>query len=1495
MGKSCSLVSHIKNSKGEVVESALFNDLVHHLPTRSVAKEYYAVGTNKEFLDRVGDKAKFDENGEITFNSLMKLTKMDIKKETLLATLNKDIGSGRMSYNAAVSRLTDFNRNSQFKDDYMATIKSDGGKYELSVVPRTATEEASLEREIQNRSLRERLMYRLEKAGVGVEFFEKEDTENGRYSTENIDRASNGLYNLIRVAQGEQLTETLAEEAGHFAVAALGKSPLVERLEKLLDEETQKKIYGEEYENKNLGKNSRRETAGYLVGKAFRNNVDQKSAWGNLAYKIANIAKKIFYTFKKNDVMKAKIEAEEIARKIARDFMSDNTQGSIDNALEIRETLYSNDLSINTDAFKKTLANLSNLVSELRAVQNNDLTKKVKAITGLVEGGGRMDVLRGKATVWAEDQALQGIAEGLFRILDMIGPGKEINNLLDSVDFLNDAEFYGHMADNGRKLQQVTSFLKSSLSLQKMLSEYLEELPKSSTLTGNVTTVPILANDGSYRYVDLEQISRDLAAVTSRLETSLYKKQKAFFLKFCETTLGSKYVLQTAKVLWNIHGRHTDKNGKKPFLFKREEGKWTVSDALNFLDNDITWFERFLASMANNSDLIGQIADKACKMANKKADDNTNRVWDDLRLLKDRFDKVDKPRGFTTASLFEKYENSNELTGNLISAFRWGDYERDWQEFKKEKLEEFKATTDLDDLSEFEKAAKWDNFFRPLSKQWHKDHSTFDTERGRYKPNDRYINEDFKDLMDYHPGLYAWYTDFMNLKRELDSRLPDGSTLDVRAPQFKGSYTNIVRNQSYGGVKSIRKGTGLWLRDQFCESSEDTDYGSDNTYNSEEEELFENKLAHDKETIHRVPLFGINKLNNMTELSTDIFHSTLAYASMAHAYSAMDHIVATMEVGKDVLSRRRVGGYLEEDRKAQKKGKYSKAYNRYVKYIDKQVYGLNSTKHMFFGKIVWEKVVNLCTSFASKLFLGGNLHGGIVNTITGFNEILKEAMAGEHFTIKDLYDAHKAYYGSIASEWLQYGKETRDDRLNLFIRHFNIRQSNRKDFRDWYTTNPKARRIYNMFSESIFLPYSSGDHYMQSMAYLAVAKKTKLYTATGSEVSLWDAYQKSPNYHTNENGKIIGKKGNKLVLAGDFYKIKDGDYLYELIESIKDKMKANQKDPFHPIAYTDEEQDYIKEHNINEADTDNALFQLEDQQKELKWGDADESAFMDKCREINNRMHGIYNLQDKTAFQQEWYGNAVLAMRGYALGLFERRFGTSKESIALGHDTEGSLNSFSKFFAYNLTAQWGNPDLNALGKFNSSMVGILKTVLHTILPWTHLTTNAMLDAGFSKNQLANVRRNSADIYMMLLLALIRGATSLGDPDDDDYIPYDPDFDRYKGIIYYFANRLFREQAAYNIIGTWDEMAMITDYCPIGLAALGDFVKLAGEALGAQWGDPEDSDHFYQINKEGLYEKGDSKALRHFWKRFPYLRSYDIWANPYEATKSYNYGQNMRSR
>ena len=465
MADKCSIYAHCTNSKGEVVESRLFKDLLHYTSNnRELAKEYYGIGINPKFLEKVQGSAKFDENGEITFQSLRSLAKLNVDKDMLINTLNRDINSGIYDYVEAVNRLQSFNRNSQFNNEFMATIKSTtDGKYYLSVVEKNPSNELALNQEISNRTLQDRIKYYLNKAGVSIEFIENDEKVNGRYSTKNAKKTADGLYQLIQVANGKNVTGVLAEEAGHFAIGALGNSPLIERLMGLLTPEVQKQIVGDEYDSKYLGESSRREIAGTLVGQAIAGNIDDRAPWQSLVKRIVNTAKRIFHSIKGDSIANATLEAERIADIIAKGFMSPNFTGSVEEAIKTKETLYNAPTSFNVKVFKQAVNRLKLQASEMKSISNT-LFDKFNSIVGQVESGRNLNL----PSSFADSIALEGITEAISLMSDLMVA--EIPDTLASIDFDNVTDFNSNMPANAKALRVVRTFARNALALIDLIN-----------------------------------------------------------------------------------------------------------------------------------------------------------------------------------------------------------------------------------------------------------------------------------------------------------------------------------------------------------------------------------------------------------------------------------------------------------------------------------------------------------------------------------------------------------------------------------------------------------------------------------------------------------------------------------------------------------------------------------------------------------------------------------------------------------------------------------------------------------------------------------------------------------------------------------------------------------------------------------------------------------------------------------------------------------------
>ena len=274
---------------------------------------------------------------------------------------------------------------------------------------------------------------------------------------------------------------------------------------------------------------------------------------------------------------------------------------------------------------------------------------------------------------------------------------------------------------------------------------------------------------------------------------------------------------------------------------------------------------------------------------------------------------------------------------------------------------------------------------------------------------------------------------------------------------------------------------------------------------------------------------------------------------------------------------------------------------------------------------------------------------------------------------------------------------------------------------------------------------------------------------------------------------------------------------------------------------------------------------------------------MDKCREVNNRLHGIYNQQDKTAWHNNLYFNAFLAMKGWVLGYLENMVSPNHHSVVLEKNTEGFLNTLLKVpfstFMHHIRGDQG--------------MNITNMLITMVAPWSKRSKNAMKAAGFSDAQNFNARRMVASELLMLFLYLLHAITAPPEDDEKD----DEELGIAQGLIYYMAYRTLLEQRVFlEPSETYIQSGSIMDLVPVGVAALFDLGKLIYEGAGSLVADEDNKDFYYQSDSgDDRYEKGDLKFETHLERLIPYWKSWWALQHPYEAKDNYEFGRKMRTR
>lgn len=1359
----------------QFVSSILFKDLLDYTDDdRTIAKQQYVIAKKPETIKKLGRRARFDRNGELTIKSLLEYTKLDINEVQVMANLNKRLvptSTTELPFEEASAKIAAFNRDNQ-QNDYMATLtrsQKNSSMFIPSIVKRTLDEQVKLENVILNVSLGERLVSRLQQLGMSTKVL-----------TDGTIEAYDAYLGMNAIINDRNLDQSL-ESVAKLIVGLSKGTPLYNRFINSIPLES--------LSESTLDEDPRELRAIEMVKDALMDREDIPSSSKSLFERLKEWVKMKLSRIGKSSLQADLNEAKIRANQILEDF---GTSRLVDTRIvEARKIQLERNKQehVNTKLFKQIINTLSKQYEEMTIINKDNADKYKKLAVQVSQGRIFTD-----ETVFADRAALDGIIDAIGLMSDN---NIDMLQMLTSIDVSTidlDGPYEKIAADRGemaKRLREVRNFTKYASQIATIIRQAVVEREDAGFNKKNK-----LIGFSEEEMSHLKAINNTLEQQTNLLTSSLLTKELDLYSNFLTEHMGQDYVTRATRVLFD-----SDSKFWRQRIKVVKGGETKLRDMLQVLQQDDNAWERWLNSMSNSSDITNQLAERGVKLAYKKADDNMNELLDRLRDMKRRMEE--EFGSSDTRDFFEISKRNNELTGNLISERNWGDWENDYDTFKKEEKEKFLTSLNIKNKSELEISLLWDSYFRPLSKAWHKTHSSWDEIEEMYIPNRSYLNKEYDKIRNTPREKYL--KEFLEIKNLMEVLLPENSARKMRAPQFKGRVIHQYLNRAMNNnkFKSTFAVIGKNMRDTFVENSDDIEFGSDGTYNKLQDDMFHNEEEFQKEKINRLPIYGINKLKNINDLSTDLFQSMMHYGTMVFTYDQMNTIVNVMEVGKSALQERKVSGSKTEAEYAKVKGRSSNAYSRYIKYLDMQVYNIGHPGLHRKGVKTIAKIAKFLSSLAGKALLGGNVTGGMVNVLQGMIEINKEAVGGEFFSMKDLVKANKIYFAESINNLQQLGKEEKDDKVTLLIRQFNIQQKNREKAGRFRSSKGQFWHNINPIGDKLFMPYELGERYMQTVGYLAQMINTTVKEDLGGgnygpSINLYDAYETVPiNPSSPEAGYTLKLKGN---------------FVY------KDKITGNW----------------------------------------VKWDQRAENNFMSRAREVNNRLHGIYNKEDKTAFQQTIFGSMLLSMRGYALGMANRRFGRAKYSTALGGEVEGNLVTLGKL-------------LHAIVGDEQNRMLLIKGAF---IPGRF--EEKLTDYGFTANQVANIRRTHMDTFyiaMTLALGILFKALD-GKLDDDD----DEEGSMLWGICYYLSSRLNTEQSALSTIwGAKREIQTLSSITPVGVSFLYDVIEITKHLITQEeyQGGPNDEKKKWKVKSSKL---------------IPYYKSWLLMQYPYKAAESYQYGR-----
>ena len=201
-----------------------------------------------------------------------------------------------------------------------------------------------------------------------------------------------------------------------------------------------------------------------------------------------------------------RLEAQIIAKDIARGFMSGDNAGSIEQALANKEILYSAKDTMQISSFKNVLKQLNLLTTQMTAIDRT-LYKKWKGI----EADTAIGRLFQNPSMFADMAAINGIQTALEQLADAT---PEIIQMLDSVEYDASA-----LPKNAKKLRQVRTFVQSSVAIMGII----DNMVISPNLPINENVKQALINS----YNTLSSLIRG----ADKLEVNLLKKERGEMIK----------------------------------------------------------------------------------------------------------------------------------------------------------------------------------------------------------------------------------------------------------------------------------------------------------------------------------------------------------------------------------------------------------------------------------------------------------------------------------------------------------------------------------------------------------------------------------------------------------------------------------------------------------------------------------------------------------------------------------------------------------------------------------------------------------------------------------------------------------------------------------------------------------------------------------------------------------------------------------------------------
>ena len=674
------------------------------------------------------------------------------------------------------------------------------------------------------------------------------------------------------------------------------------------------------------------------------------------------------------------------------------------------------------------------------------------------------------------------------------------------------------------------------------------------------------------------------------------------------------------------------------------------------------------------------------------------------------------------------------------------------------------------------------------------------------------LNSSQKELMNYLRNVMKRYAYTIGDRRFIDEGYLPSATFDKpltaeemgkQTMKSFGWYWQNISNEDYGTIDQTSWENDFEISNslfkKLIDGQTEKFIPTPEKAESETEEQYRKRLddANKKNAEIREKLRKdhANLLNHNWE---EVFKSLIVNGERYNAVRNVKAMLFNLSgVIDDIPAKRTIGGQVvhkvnSEEAQDISQTNTSAALKLFMRRLLYNKYKEKSSKAL-------QQLGSLAQNISGTKYMAMNIQGGIANIITGADNIMMERLAGQYVDFK-IWEKAKLIWLANVPKFLR-GMYNED---GVGLVDAIIKRSAIVDYDRFVeiTSSEGTRLAFKRFRNLLFSPQNAGEHFMQNTMLIAMMMSNKiiqndngeweiqnrnLYARGAEEKAIREILEDNQDLLATYNQYIEDIKKNEQAkfTFNTFRDDVNGRFVRRHFSLVDQKRYANLKEKYKKEKY--------KEFDDNTNSVFDA-FQYVDGKLSIK----EEShltnemygQFIDKVRQVNNKVHGVYNALGAAAIERYWWGGMVMQYHKHLYPGFKKRWrwnGYYNETL----DTveKGAYKSFWDFVTTpirdnNMKIREENENPGILD-FLKGLQNFCKEFINFYL---HVVTNYRILPEYEK---ANIRRCIPDFAWQLagLAASIAlyGLMRKTDWDEDDIL---------YNLLMYEADRMVTEASAF---------------------------------------------------------------------------------------------------